>query len=105
GPGPFRIPVRPERMTKFGLRPLVYHETVPGHHFQIGLETENTDVPPFRRLRAFGGAAAFGEGWGLHAEPLAARANWYDGDPEARLGQLDAELFRARRLVVDTGLH
>ena len=104
-PGTFRIPLRPERMTKFGLRTLVYHETVPGHHFQVGLETENTDVPRFRRLRAFGGSAAFGEGWGLYAERLAAESNWYDGDPEGRLGQLDAELFRARRLVVDTGLH
>jgi uncharacterized protein (DUF885 family) len=104
-PGIFQIPLRPERMTKFGLRTLVYHETVPGHHFQIGLETENTDVPRFRRLRVFGGSAALTEGWGLYAERLAAESNWYDGDPEGRLGQLDGELFRARRLVVDTGLH
>jgi uncharacterized protein (DUF885 family) len=104
-PGIFQIPLRPERMTKFGLRTLVYHETVPGHHFQVGLETENTDVPRFRRLRAFGGSAAFSEGWGLYAEQLAAESNWYDGDPEGRLGQLSGELFRARRLVVDTGLH
>jgi uncharacterized protein (DUF885 family) len=104
-PGIFQIPLRPERMTKFGLRTLVYHETVPGHHFQIGLEMENTGLPKFRRLRAFGGIPAFSEGWGLYAEQLAAESNWYEGDPEGRLGQLAAELFRARRLVVDTGLH
>src|SRR5439155_17812205 len=104
-PGTFQIPLRPERMTKFGLRSLVYHETVPGHHFQIALEMENPDVPRFRRLRALGGISAFSEGWGLYAERLAAEAGWYDGDPEGLLGQLDSELFRARRLVVDTGLH
>jgi uncharacterized protein (DUF885 family) len=104
-PGIFQIPLRPERMTRFGLRTLVYHETVPGHHFQIGLEMENTTLPKFRRVRAFGGIPAFSEGWGLYAEQLAADSNWYEGDPEGRLGQLDGELFRARRLVVDTGLH
>ena len=58
GPGTFQIPLRPERMTKFGLRTLVYHETVPGHHFQIALEMENPALPRFRRLRAFGGISA-----------------------------------------------
>ena len=104
-PGTFQIPLRPERMTKFGLRTLVYHETVPGHHFQIALEMENDAEPRFRQIRALGGISAFSEGWGLYAEHLAAESGWYDGDLEGRLGQLDAELFRARRLVVDTGLH
>jgi uncharacterized protein (DUF885 family) len=104
-PGTFQIPLRPERMTRFGLRTLVYHETVPGHHFQIALEMENEAQPRFRRIRAFGGISALSEGWGLYAERLAAESGWYDGDPEGLLGQLDAELFRARRLVVDTGLH
>jgi uncharacterized protein (DUF885 family) len=104
-PGTFQIPLRPERMTKFGLRSLVYHETVPGHHFQIALEMENAELPRFRRIRAFGGIPALSEGWGLYAERLAAESGWYDGDLEGRLGQLDSELFRARRLVVDTGLH
>ena len=104
-PGIFQIPLRAERMTKFGLRTLVYHETIPGHHFQIALEMENTDEPRFRRIRAFGGIPAVTEGWGLYAERLAAESGWYDGDLEGRLGQLDAELFRARRLVVDTGIH
>jgi uncharacterized protein (DUF885 family) len=104
-PGIFQIPLRPERMTKFSLRSLVYHETVPGHHFQLALELENTEVPTFRQLRVFGPISAFSEGWGLYAERLAAESGWYEGDPEGLLGQLDSALFRARRLVVDTGLH
>src|SRR5579883_399790 len=104
-PGTFQIPLRPDRMTKYGLRSLVYHETVPGHHFQIALQVENKELPRFRQLGAFGGISALSEGWGLYAERLAAESGWYDGDPEGLLGQLDAALFRARRLVVDTGLH
>ncbi len=104
-PGIFQIPLRPDYMTKFGLRTLVYHETVPGHHFQIALEMENAGSPRFRRLRAFGGIPALSEGWGLYAERFAAESGWYENDLEGRLGQLDAALFRARRLVVDTGLH
>ena len=104
-PGVFQIPLRRERMTKFGLRSLVYHETVPGHHFQIALQVENKSIPRFRQSGAFGGISALGEGWGLYAEKLSAEAGWYDGDLEGRLGQLDSELFRARRLVVDTGIH
>ena len=104
-PGVFQYPRRVEKMTKFGLRSTVYHETVPGHHFQIALETENKELPAFRQFRAFGGISAFSEGWGLYAERLAAESGWYGDDIEGQLGQLDAELFRARRLVVDTGLH
>jgi uncharacterized protein (DUF885 family) len=104
-PGTFQIPLRPERMTKFGLRSLVYHETIPGHHFQIALQVENKGLPRFRQVGAFGGISALSEGWGLYAERLAAESGWYEGDPEGLLGQLDSVLFRARRLVVDTGLH
>jgi uncharacterized protein (DUF885 family)/quercetin dioxygenase-like cupin family protein len=104
-PGTVQIPLRPERMTKFNLRSLIYHEGVPGHHFQIALELENTTQPRFRRIRAFGGISAFSEGWGLYAERLAAESDWYKDDPVGLLGQLDSELFRARRLVVDTGIH
>jgi uncharacterized protein (DUF885 family) len=104
-PGTFQIPLRPERMTKFALRSLVYHETVPGHHFQIALQVENRGLPRFRQIGAFGGISALSEGWALYAERLAAEAGWYDGDPEGLLGQLDSALFRARRLVVDTGIH
>ena len=104
-PAIFQIPLRQERMTKFGLRSLVYHETIPGHHFQIALQVENASLPRFRQIRAFGGLSAFAEGWGLYAERLAAESGWYESDIEGQLGQLDAELFRARRLVVDTGIH
>ena len=104
-PGTVQIPLRPERMTKFNLRSLIYHEGVPGHHFQIALELENTAQPRFRRIRAFGGISALSEGWGLYAERVAAESDWYKDDPTGLLGQLDSELFRARRLVVDTGIH
>jgi uncharacterized protein (DUF885 family) len=104
-PAIFQIPLRDARMTKFGLRSLVYHETVPGHHFQIALEQENTSLPRFRQARVLGGISALSEGWALYAEKLVAENGWYDGDPEGLLGMLDAQLFRARRLVVDTGLH
>ena len=104
-PAIFQMPLRPERMTKFGLRTLVHHETVPGHHFQIGLMAEDEALPRFRRLRLFGGISAITEGWALYAERLTAESGWYETDPEGLLGQMDGELFRARRLVVDTGLH
>ena len=104
-PAIFQMPLRPQRMTKLGLRTLVYHETVPGHHFQIALEQENTALPRFRQTRALGGISALSEGWALYAEKLAAESGWYEGDPQGLLGQLSGELWRARRLVVDTGLH
>jgi uncharacterized protein (DUF885 family) len=104
-PGIFQMPLRPDQMTKFGLRTLVYHETIPGHHFQIALAGEDALLPKFRQARVFGTISATVEGWALYAERLAAESGWYDGDPEGLLGQLDDELFRARRLVVDTGLH
>ncbi len=104
-PATVQIPLRPERMTKFNLRTLMYHEGVPGHHFQIALELENRAQPRFRGIRAFGGVSALSEGWGLYAERLAAESDWYKDDPIGLLGQLDSELFRARRLVVDTGIH
>jgi uncharacterized protein (DUF885 family) len=104
-PGVIQIPLRPEMMTKFALRSLIYHEGVPGHHFQIALTVENKELPRFRQIGAFGGISALVEGWGLYAERLAAESGWYDGDPEGQLGQLYDALWRARRLVVDTGLH
>lgn len=104
-PAIFQMPLRPERMTKLGLRTLVYHETVPGHHFQVALEQENKALPKFRQARALGGISALSEGWALYAEEVAVESGWYEGDPEGMLGQLNAALFRARRLVVDTGLH
>ncbi|MEQ9069719.1 MAG: DUF885 domain-containing protein, partial [Gimesia chilikensis] len=71
-PGIFQMPLRASRLTQFGLRSLVYHETVPGHHFQIALSVENTELPAFRQIRALGGLSANSEGWGLYAERFAA---------------------------------
>lgn len=104
-PGIFQMPLRESRLTQFELRTLVYHETVPGHHYQIALVNENTGLPKFRRIGALGGLSASAEGWALYAERFAAEDGWYEGDIAGRLGQLSAALFRARRLVVDTGLH
>ena len=104
-PGTFQMPLRPDQLTEFGLRTLVYHETVPGHHLQVALLNENEELPRFARIRAFGTISASSEGWALYAERLAAEEGWYDGDLEGRIGQLESALFRARRLVVDTGLH
>lgn len=104
-PGIFQMPLRPNELTRFATRSLVYHETVPGHHFQLALVNENEDLPRFMRMGAYGGNSAIVEGWALYAERLAAESGWYDGDVEGLLGQLNSSLFRARRLVVDTGLH
>jgi uncharacterized protein (DUF885 family) len=104
-PGIYQMPLRPESMTKFGLRTLVYHETVPGHHFHSAFSVENPQLPKFRQVRALGGISAIGEGWALYAERMVAQEGWYEQDLEGLLGQLDDEFFRARRLVVDTGLH
>lgn len=92
-------------MTRFGLRSLTYHEAVPGHFYQFGLMQENRELPRFSQIRVFGPITAHSEGWALYAERLAAESGWYEGDPEGLLGQLNYELFRARRLVVDTGIH
>ena len=81
-----------------------YHEAVPGHHFQITLDTENTTLNSFRRFAARIAAGAFVEGWGLYSERLADEMGLYRNDAE-RFGMLDAQAWRAARLVVDTGLH
>ncbi len=104
-PGIFWVPLPGPKFEIIGMRTLTYHEAVPGHHFQIALQQEMPDLPRFRRDRVFGFISAFGEGWALYAEQLAAENGWYQDDLKGHLGQLDAELFRARRLVVDTGLH
>ena len=102
-PGIFQYPLRIEWMTKFAVRSLVHHETVPGHHFDLAQVVENKDLPAFRQLGTFGFISARGEGWGLYAEHLAAESGWYEDDLEGLLGELWSEEFRARRLVVDTG--
>lgn len=104
-PGIFWAPLPGPKFRTSGMKTLVYHEAIPGHHFQIALQAEITDLPRFRRDRVFGGISAHSEGWALYAESLAAEAGWYEGDIPGHLGQLNDELFRARRLVVDTGMH
>ena len=104
-PGVFQMPLRQNRMTEYRLRTLVYHETVPGHHYFAALMIENPELPRFRQVRLFGIISASSEGWALYAERLAAESGWYEGDVEGLIGQRYSALFRARRLVVDTGLH
>jgi uncharacterized protein (DUF885 family) len=104
-PGVYQYTVTGITLTRFGARTTAYHEAVPGHHFQNALQAEDTTLPRFLQNRVFGDNSANGEGWGLYAERLVAEQGWYDGDPVGLIGQLDFELFRARRLVVDTGLH
>ncbi len=104
-PGVFWVPLPGAPFRIVSMRSLAYHEAVPGHHFQIALQAESKELPAFRRNRVFGGLPAHAEGWALYAERLATENGWYEGDKIGALGQLDSELFRARRLVVDTGLH
>ena len=87
---------------KWGMPTLSYHEGVPGHHFQIATARELKGLPQFRKLIPF---TAYSEGWALYSEWLAKDTGWYEADPFGDLGRLQAELFRAVRLVVDTGIH
>ncbi|MBW2316348.1 MAG: DUF885 domain-containing protein, partial [Deltaproteobacteria bacterium] len=101
-PGTFYANLRdPREVQKFGMRTLTYHEAIPGHHLQIALSWEMEGQPFFRRVIPF---TAFTEGWALYAERLALEEGWHP-TPYDRLGALQAEMFRAVRLVVDTGLH
>lgn len=104
-PGIFWAPLPGPMYNVAEMRTLVYHEAVPGHHFQIAIQQEAKNLPTYRRFMAFGWYSGYAEGWALYAEQLAADNGWYDGDPVGLLGQLHDALFRARRLVVDTGLH
>ncbi|MDX2219101.1 MAG: DUF885 domain-containing protein [Burkholderiales bacterium] len=101
-PGVFFVNLRkPDEIAKFGMRTLAYHEAIPGHHLQIATAHELKDLPIFRRLVPF---TAYSEGWALYAEKLAWELG-YQKDPFDNLGRLQAEMFRAVRLVVDTGIH
>lgn len=86
---------------KPGMKTLAYHEAIPGHHFQIAIEQESPNFKLFKSLFFFTG---YGEGWALYAEKLAKEHGFY-GDIHSLLGYLRSELFRAARLVVDTGIH
>jgi len=92
---------RPPDQSKYTIDALVLHESVPGHHLQIGLARELEGLPEFRKVF---GSSAFTEGWALYAESLGAELGVYR-DPPARFGRLASEEFRAVRLVVDTGIH
>jgi uncharacterized protein (DUF885 family) len=87
---------------KFTLPTLSYHEGVPGHHLQISIAQESKDIPTLRKLGFF---SAYSEGWALYAEQLADELGVYASDPLGRAGFLQSFLFRAARLVVDTGIH
>ena len=101
-PGVFFVNLRAvSDVRRFAMRTLAFHEAIPGHHLQIALSFELEGVPFFRRVVPF---TAFVEGWALYAERLAAEQGFHP-TPFDRAGQLQAELFRAARLVVDTGLH
>jgi uncharacterized protein (DUF885 family) len=102
-PGRFYINLRNTAdYPKWTLPTLFYHEAEPGHHFQLSAAQNVTGVPIIRQVVT---PTAFAEGWGLYAEKLAKEMGLYDADPRGDIGRLQSEMFRAVRLVVDTGMH
>ena len=100
-PGSYHVSLRSQWRPKYGLYTVAYHETVPGHHYQIAT-AQGLDLPSFRN---FGGFNAYVEGWALYAERLAWELGLYDDNAYGNLGRLQYELLRAVRLVTDTGIH
>ena len=102
-PGAYYINLRDTaEWPKWTLPTLTYHEAVPGHHFQIALQQEQPDTPLLMKVMGF---SAYSEGWGLYAEQLADEIGLYENDPFGQVGYLQSLMFRAARLVVDSGLH
>jgi uncharacterized protein (DUF885 family) len=102
-PGTFFANLRDTaELPTWGMKTLAVHEGIPGHHFQIAMARELKDLPLLRQQPIY---TAYSEGWALYAERLAAEIGLYENDPFGDLGRLQAEMFRAVRLVVDTGLH
>ncbi len=102
-PGIFFINLRSiDEISKYGMMTLAAHEGVPGHHFQLALAQEIENVPTIRKLYPF---TAYAEGWALYTEWVIEEIGFYEDDPYGNLGRLQAEMFRAVRLVVDTGIH
>jgi uncharacterized protein (DUF885 family) len=95
---------QPEQRELHKIAAITFHEATPGHHFQLAIEMELSGLPAFRTLGSRMAGAAFAEGWGLYCERLADEMGLYQSDAE-RIGMLDAQSFRAARLVVDSGLH
>ena len=95
---------QPETRPLHQLASITYHEAVPGHHFQLTIETELEDLHPFRRFGSRLAGVAYAEGWGLYSERLADEMGLYL-DQRERLGMLDMQAMRAGRLITDTGLH
>ncbi|CAH9053633.1 hypothetical protein PSECIP111854_01208 [Pseudoalteromonas sp. CIP111854] len=102
-PGVFAINLKDMKaVPSFAMKTLTYHEAVPGHHFQIALNMLQTDIGLMRQNASFNG---YIEGWALYSELVAFEMGMYENDPFGDLGRLQAEVYRAARLVVDTGLH
>lgn len=87
---------------KYSMKTLAYHEGIPGHHFQGSIKMELKGLPFFRNVVSF---TAYSEGWALYAEQLAYELGFYENDPFGNLGRLQAEMWRACRLVLDAGIH
>lgn len=101
-PGYFNVPILdPREYNNVGMENLFLHEAIPGHHYQLSLQQENKDLPKIRQYASY---SVFSEGWALYAESLGEELGLYT-DPYQKLGAYKGEIFRAMRLVVDTGLH
>jgi uncharacterized protein (DUF885 family) len=102
-PGAYYINLRDTaEVPRWALPTLTFHESIPGHHLQITLANEAASLPLIRKIIRFSG---YTEGWALYAEELAIEMGLFEGDPLGLIGQLQAALFRAVRLVIDSGLH